>query len=103
MSRFIVIATLLLLVSGCASTPEPGAAPARHPRDIKLEIGMTKDDVRAKYGEPGSITLTSNGEQWYYDNRGQAYIPFNFGYQYKFRSFLFGADSRLKAFHVDDF
>ena len=103
MSRVILIATVFLLVAGCASKPETGSPPPRRPQDIKLEVGMTKDDVRAKYGEPGSITQTSNGEQWYYDNRGEAYIPFNFGYRYKFRSFLFGNDGRLKAFHVDDF
>jgi len=75
----------------------------RKPRDIKLEVGMTRDEVREKYGNPGAITQTSNGEQWYYDNRGEAFIPFNFGYRYQFRSFLFDKDGRLMAFHVDDF
>jgi outer membrane protein assembly factor BamE (lipoprotein component of BamABCDE complex) len=102
--RYFLAICFLLVAIGCASTPDdPNAPRPRRPRDIKLEVGMTKDDVREKYGDPNSITQTSNGEQWYYDNRGEAYIPFHFGYRYKFRSFLFGSDGRLKAFHVDDF
>lgn len=102
MMRHVVFVCLLLVAFGCA-TRDPSAPPRREPRDIKLEVGMTKDDVREKYGEPGSITQTSNGEQWYYDNRGLAFIPFNFGYRYQFRSFLFDEHGRLKAFHADDF
>ena len=99
-----IVTVCLLLVFGCASTPSDPNAPARRkPDDIKLEVGMSKDDVREKYGNPTAMTQTSNGDQWYYDNRGEAYIPFNFGYRYKFRSFLFGNDGRVKAFHVDDF
>ncbi len=100
--RIVVTVCLLLVAVGCA-TRDPNTPPPRKPRDIKLEVGMTKDDVREKYGNPGAITQTSNGEQWYYDNRGEAFIPFNFGYRYQFRSFLFDRDGRLKAFHVDDF
>ena len=100
--RHLVTVCLFIFVFGCASR-DPNAPRPRHPRDIKLEVGMTKDDVREKYGDPGAITQTSHGEQWYYDNRGQAFIPFNFGYRYQFRSFLFDTDGRLKAFHVDDF
>ena len=101
--RCIITVCVWLVAFGCASSRDPNAPPQRKPRDIKLEVGMTRDDVREKYGDPLAITQTSNGEQWYYDNRGQALIPFNFGYRYQFRSFLFGQDGRLIAFHVDDF
>lgn len=51
--------------------------------DYEPRLGMTQAEVIAEYnGEPDSKTQrAAGGEVWtYHTNRGEAFIPFNFGY-----------------------
>jgi len=104
-----ILAAATLLLGGCAtdqtgtSAEAQRATPARPENRPKPQIGMTKDQIRATYGNPKKVSHTDEGELWLYDNRELAMIPFNFGFTYKTHTFVFGADGLLKRFQVDDF
>jgi hypothetical protein len=54
-----LVALGLLLLAGCASAPETA--------DIRVQAGMSRDDLRAYYGEPLRIQPgAAGGEDWYY-------------------------------------
>lgn len=66
------------------------------PKDEKPRLGMTKAQVKAKYGEPKNINTTARGEVWvYWFNRGHAFIPYNFGYKPRTGTFTFDAGGKL--------
>ena len=51
--------------------------------DYEPRMGMTKEEIVTEYnGEPDSKSQrAAGGEVWsYHTNRGEAFIPFNFGY-----------------------
>jgi outer membrane protein assembly factor BamE (lipoprotein component of BamABCDE complex) len=85
-----------LLSAGCATdqnkdqSPKAQATAPQNERDRDPEIGMTKDQVIARYGKTDRITSSSEGELWVYMlNMGQAFIPFNFGYHPKVLTITF--------------
>ncbi len=60
MKTIVALLTLTLLLTGCATTEsDAGRTPP--------SVGMTKSQVRAKYGDPDSVYSTPNGESWTYD------------------------------------
>ena len=69
-------------------------------------VGMTKEQVRARYGRPFSVSVTSRGETWAYvfnNFDGTAFIPFygEIHEQFKKRNsstIFFGANGRVKEF-----
>ncbi len=57
--NLILLAISLLVLAGCASAPEVA--------DIRVQIGMSREDLRAYFGEPLRIEPgTAGGEDWYY-------------------------------------
>lgn len=70
MNKAIVAILLVLLVSGCASSGnEKVRTETMESVASKVVKGQTtKDQVKALYGEPGSVSLTDNGsEVWKYE------------------------------------
>ena len=71
MKTIFILFSLALLLSGCATTEsDAGRTPPT--------VGMTKSQVRTKYGAPDSVYSTPNGESWTYDfqaPRGLLLIP----------------------------
>jgi len=59
-TRNIVLAVISLLVlAGCASAPETA--------DADVYLGMSRNRLRARFGEPLRIVpVASGGEDWYY-------------------------------------
>lgn len=59
-TRNLVLAAISLLVlAGCASSPETASTPVR--------LGMSRSDLRSRFGEPLRIEqVASGGEDWYY-------------------------------------
>jgi hypothetical protein len=57
---FIVVALMsLLVVTGCVDAPHPPANSVR--------LGMTRDDLRSRFGEPLRVESAGPaGENWYY-------------------------------------
>ncbi len=55
----ILLAISLLALAGCASAPETS--------DIRVQTGMSRDDLRRYFGEPLRIEHAASGEEdWYY-------------------------------------
>lgn len=96
MKRLLFLApALLLMLSACSSTssstaettqtspaetapaPEEEAAPEEGSSPPK--IGMTREQVRARYGRPVNVSTNSRGEVWTYvfnNFDGRAFIPY---------------------------
>lgn len=57
---FFLITALLSLLPGCADGPETATA--------TLRTGLSRDQLRARFGEPLRIEgASSGGENWYYN------------------------------------
>jgi outer membrane protein assembly factor BamE (lipoprotein component of BamABCDE complex) len=95
-----------LLVSGCATnttvTPDGKAVvPPANDEPRRAEVGMTREEIESIYGRPARVFIRPNGETWHYDNRGMAWIPFNFGYRYRQSNFTFDQTGHLRTFRID--
>jgi hypothetical protein len=103
--RFAPILLAALLCS--CSTDQPNTTHPSKPlppeQRPKPTLGMTKDEIRAQYGQPKRITQTPKGEMWHYNNSELAAIPFNFGFKLKWHQFTFDEQGKLIDFQVDDF
>jgi outer membrane protein assembly factor BamE (lipoprotein component of BamABCDE complex) len=84
MKKYIIFASVLFVLSGCASTAGNETINTKF-NTIKSEIkegSSTKNYVRQSLGNPSSTTLTENGlEIWKYNYaravpQADAYIPF---------------------------
>lgn len=98
-----------LLATGCASSnsgsestkaksPEDALKDQQYKnqRELKPEIGQTKDQVMQTYGKPDSVSISSDGEVWsYHVNRGAQFIPYNFGYRPKFLVVTFNKEGNV--------
>lgn len=108
-------------MSGCATnestTSAPPPAPGAHRGEAAPpaarnegqrgewnktpEIGMTKAEVRARYGDPHRVVQEGGREVWEYDAkaRGRDFIPVYGGFtrQYKGGSIAFGPNGRVVA------
>lgn len=95
-----------LLGSGCATkstVTEDGRAivPPAEELPRQAQVGMTREEIESIYGHPGRVFVRPNGETWHYDNRGMAWIPFNYGYHYRQSTFVFDQTGHLKTFRID--
>jgi outer membrane protein assembly factor BamE (lipoprotein component of BamABCDE complex) len=83
----LFVATALIGLAGCASdqeqTPKPKAEekpkPVKdtRPKEDRLSVGMTKDEVRAAIGKPKGTSVNSDGEEsWNYSDSEKAFIPY---------------------------
>ena len=104
------------LVTACdpgTTSPAPKPAPAKgKPAPQKEDgsrpprMGMTKEEVRARYGRPMNVSMSSRGETWSYlfnAIEGQDFIPFYGAVHNAVRkrhggAIIFGADGRVKDY-----
>ena len=73
------LTAVFLAAAGCASDKgQEAAKPAdKRPIEQRLQVGMSKDEVRAACGEPAGKGVTSDGtESWRYTDSAKAWIPF---------------------------
>jgi len=89
MKAILLLSTLAgaALLSGCASTAPSASAPAAAPQQEHRgdrgswnetpSVGMTREAVLARYGDPDSVQQTAKGEVWSYRAkvRGKDFIP----------------------------
>jgi len=93
--KHLALLGVTLAISSCASndpksTPQAQSPPPANQKDMDPEVGMTKEQVIARYGKTDRISSSSDGEVWTYMlNLGQAFIPFNFGYHPKILIIVF--------------
>lgn len=69
--QFILLILLIsLLLSGCVSNLVGGPSLSHEETQKNIIVGQTtKEQVRAKYGEPDSIGREKSGEVWVYRNK----------------------------------
>ena len=106
----VAVSLSLVACAGDEPTPERRSAAQTGERSAREEdendssekkarLGMSKRQVEEMYGEPSEVRRTARGEVWQYrTNRGQAYIPYNFGYKPKMSTFTFDASGTLVDF-----
>ena len=73
--------TLMLAcaVVGCATSSTAKQEPAKdqRPPAERIQVGMTKDEVKKALGEPSGKTTNSDGlEHWSYNDHAKMWIPF---------------------------
>ena len=108
------------LVTACdpgSTTPSPKPAPAKgkpasHKDDGSTppRVGMTKEQVRAKYGRPVSVSVSSRGECWAYafnNFDGTEIIPFYGSVHAAFKKrnssvIFFDANGRVRDFNWNE-
>jgi len=106
-------AAALLGFCGCASdhpnqsqSAEPAPAkPAKdtRPKEDRLQVGMSKEDVRTAIGNPRGVSVSSDGSEiWTYDDREKAFIPNYSLFGGKFHNIvvIFGADGKVKSWNT---
>ena len=92
--------------------PSPTKPPGKSEKKIDESdkppfIGMSKEQARARYGEPKKQTVTDEGERWIYILNmsqfvGKHMIPFFFSTQdLRMGVLIFGPDGKVKKFHWD--
>ena len=83
LSAACLSAALLPACQTGGSSSGEGATEEEVVDDYEPRMGMTREEIVAEYdGEPDSKNVRgAGGEVWtYHTNRGEAFIPFNFGY-----------------------
>lgn len=60
--RISASAILVILVLGCASTPQASLGS----KSLSLKVGMSKPEVWAVFGEPQTTSMEQNRETWHY-------------------------------------
>lgn len=109
----ILAASLLTACNPGTTSPAPKPAPAKsNPAPQKEDgsrpprMGMTKEEVRARYGRPTNVSSSSRGEMWHYmfdAVKGEDFIPFYGAIHSHLRQrraglVIFGADGRVKDY-----
>lgn len=88
----LVALSVALLLAGCA-TDSSSRAPVNPHR------GLTADQIKARYGQPGNIRATPEGEVWMYNlDKGEKIIPWTKDYQPRWRIVEFDRDGRVRKF-----
>ena len=108
-----------VLFAGCAENPQPQArasstgrrqSPSRDDGSTPPSVGMSKEQVRARYGRPTNISSSAHGEVWMYvfnNLDGGDFIPF-YGEIHRAMkkrhggSIIFGGDGRVKDFNWNE-
>jgi hypothetical protein len=81
----LLVSTALLGFSGCASDQgqkPPAQAKDTRPREQRLSVGMTKDEVRKALGDPAGNSVNSDGEEsWRYIRCREGFHSFLFPFR----------------------
>ena len=108
----LLVSAALISLCGCASdsaqknqeASQPKTAkPAKdkRPREERLKVGMTEDEVRAAIGNPRGKSTSSDGAQtWMYNDAEKAmFIPFYSESGGKIHNLVvtFGTDAKVKS------
>ncbi|HEY1170649.1 MAG TPA: hypothetical protein VGH19_04695 [Verrucomicrobiae bacterium] len=73
MKTILPLILLVILVTGCSTTSEPLVI------DTPMRVGMTREELRAKFGPPLRIERSNDGaENWYYNFGTQSTSPTTF-------------------------
>jgi hypothetical protein len=93
-SGSLVLSVVLLLV-GCATDSSSPAA-------VKPDLGLTTRQITARYGKPGNIRSTADGDVWVYNlDKGEKIIPWTKGYKPRLRIVEFNLDCRVRKSATD--
>lgn len=90
----------ITLIAGCSS---PGGYdyPELNPNSPRASPYITQNEtdqarVRRMMGAPKGVYSHGDGTvTWHYDNSGELWIPFNFGYTYQASDFTFDKDGKI--------
>ena len=100
----LLVSAALLGISGCASSDQGQKAenPPKdtRPREQRLSVGMTKDEVRTAIGNPKGTTVSSDGaETWTYNDAEKHFIPYYSlsGGKTHFLLVVFDKDGKVKS------
>ncbi len=120
MKYLIITLAAALSLTACdpgttAPSPKPApakakAAPKNEDRTRPPRLGMTKEQVRARYGRPVNVSTSSRGESWSYvidGFDGTAFIPFYGGVHDALRKrhggvIIFDSNGRVKDFNWNE-
>jgi outer membrane protein assembly factor BamE (lipoprotein component of BamABCDE complex) len=104
-------AVAVLGITGCASNqdqqaqasqppPPPKPAKDKRPKEDRLKVGMTQDEVRTAIGNPRDTSMNSDGSQsWMYNDAEKAFIPYYTLSGGKFHNIvvIFDTDGKVKS------
>ena len=117
MKTILIAFTTAFILTACdpgSTSPAPNPAPAKSKPSPQKEdgsrpprMGMSKEEVRARYGRPVHVSTSSRGEAWSYvfgAFDGTAFIPFygpvhNAVRERRGGVIIFGANGRVKDFN----
>lgn len=73
MKTLIAMLAMVVLLAGCSTTSEPLVI------DTPMRVGMTREELRAKFGPPLRIERDTDGsERWFYNFGTQSSSPTTF-------------------------
>jgi len=85
--------SVALLLVGCATD----SSSSRNP-----DLGLTARQITTRYGKPGNIRATADGEVWVYNlDKGEKIIPWTKSYQPRLRIVEFDREGRVKKSSAD--
>jgi len=89
----LLVLSVALLLAGCATDSSSPANP---------DLGLTARQITTRYGKPGNIRATADGEVWVYNlDKGEKIIPWTKSYQPRLRIVEFDRDGRVKKSSAD--
>lgn len=104
----LIVSAALLGLSGCASDQGQKPEPAKkveqpkdtRPKEQRLSVGMTKDQVIQAIGKPKGTSVDSDGaESWVYSDTEKAWIPYYSlsGGKFHHLVVIFDKDGKVKS------
>jgi hypothetical protein len=85
--------SVALLLAGCATDSLPPANP---------DLGRSTAQIIARYGKPGNIRSTADGEVWIYNlDKDQKIIPWTKGYKARLRIVGFDRNGFVRTSKTD--
>jgi len=89
----LCLLSVALLLAGCATdSPPPKTS----------DLGLTARQITTRYGKPGNIRATTDGEVWVYNlDKGEKIIPWTKSYQPRLRIVEFDREGRVKKSSAD--
>jgi hypothetical protein len=90
-----VLLSVALLFLGCATD-------SSSPVGTNPDLGLTARQITARYGKPGNIRSTADGEVWVYNlDKGEKIVPWTKGYKPRLRVVEFNREGRVKNSTAD--
>jgi len=88
-----LVLSVALLLLGCATDSSSSANP---------DLGLTAQQITTRYGTPGNIRSTTDGDVWVYNlDKGEKIIPWTKSYQPRLRIVEFDREGRVKKSSAD--